>query len=251
MQHFYERNIVEIKNEYTTFLINLITPFIYEGIKSVYNYSIETHCKFIEKSKVNPEVKSQGPLKIFQTCLKEIPVLNAVSIEKEINRIKEGCKCSEWFDDLVRAVIKSNIVLLTFSTCKKQSSLVNQKYHETIGPKDFIHKCYIEVARSIYNNPELFWHELPSIKIKKNQRETYELIKISIQEAIRKMLPIKLILMEYLKNEYVPESEHIVSQNISESQYANMKSMVNKDLYGKEGEGEGEGVEGEGVEGEG
>ena len=39
MPHFYERNIVEIKNEYTTFLVTMITPPIYEGMKSIYDYS--------------------------------------------------------------------------------------------------------------------------------------------------------------------------------------------------------------------
>ena len=63
------------------------------------------------------------------------------------------------FDDLVKAVIKSNIVLLTFSTSNKQSDLVNNKYHETIDVNDFVHKCYIESARVIYNNPQLFWHD--------------------------------------------------------------------------------------------
>ena len=33
MSYFYERNITEIKNEYTTFLINIMTPFLYEGLK--------------------------------------------------------------------------------------------------------------------------------------------------------------------------------------------------------------------------
>jgi len=123
-------------------------------------------------------------------------------------------------------------VLLTFSTDKNQSELVNEKFHEKIECKDFVHKCYIESARSIYNNPELFWHKYPTIEIKRNQREICELIKVAIKEAIRKMLPMKLILKEYLKNEYVKET-HDVSKNMSDSQYMNVKAMVNRDLYGK------------------
>ena len=125
MPHFYEKNIVEIKNEYTTFLVNIMTPFLYEGLKSVYGYALEADGQFEEKAKNDPSIQSPGILKIFQTCLREIPSLNNHSIENETNRIKDKSKCSDWFDDLVKAVIKSNIVLLTFSTDKNPSELVN------------------------------------------------------------------------------------------------------------------------------
>ena len=201
MPHHYEKNIIEIKNEYTMFLINIITPSLYEGLKSVYNYALDTHKKFLEKEKFDPRIKSPGTLKIFQTCLKEIPYLNNHSIENEVSRIKELSKCSEWFDDLIKAVIKSYIILLASS--RKQSDIVKEKFHDKIDIKDFIHKCYIECAKVLYNNPELFWHEYPTIEIKRNQREIYEIIKLSIEEAIRKILPIKLILREYLDNDYI------------------------------------------------
>ena len=35
--------------------------------------------------------------------------------------------------------------------------------------KDFLHKCYIESARLIYNKPELYWHEFSPLEIKRNQ----------------------------------------------------------------------------------
>lgn len=231
MPHFYERNVKECKKEYTAFLKDILTPFIYEGLKSLYNYSLETHFKFLEKEKIDPKIKSPGPLKIFQTCLKEIPGLNDYSIERETNRIKEGSKCSAWFDDLIKAVIKSFILVLTFSSSENESEIVKQKYHEKVETKDFIHKCYIEAARSIYNNPELFWHEFPSIEIKRNQREIYKIIKKAIDGAIRKVLPIELILKEYLKNDYIGSDTNITQKQISEAQYHNIKKLVEKDIH--------------------
>ena len=88
-------------------------------------------------------------MKIFQLFLKNTPSWNKHIITEETNRIKEKCKCSEWFDDLIKAVIKSNIVLLTFNISGKESNLINRKLHETVQPDDFIHKCYIECAREI------------------------------------------------------------------------------------------------------
>ena len=81
-----------------------------------------------------------------------------------------------------------------------------------------------------FNYPELFWHGFSTIEIKRNQREAHDLIKVAIQEAIRKMLPMKLILEEYLKNDYVQESDHDFMQDMPESHYQNMRSMVKKDL---------------------
>ena len=107
MTHFYEKNIVEIKNEYTTFIVNIITPVIYEGLKSIYNYSIDTHKVISEKRKTTNGIdKNLSILKIFQTCLKELPTLNNHLIDGEVERIRVEGKCSDFFDDLVKAVIK-------------------------------------------------------------------------------------------------------------------------------------------------
>jgi hypothetical protein len=223
MTHYYEKNIVEIKNEYTSFIVNIMTPLIYEGIKAIYEKSKNLEEKFIEKEKNDSKTKNPGIFKIFQLFLKDVPNLNSYSIESEANRIKEKSKCSEYFDDLVKAVIKSNIILLTFNASGKTCKLVNEKFHETTDTKNFVHKCYVESARLFYNNPELFWHKYSNIEIKKNQKESYELIKTAIQEAIRKMLPVKLILDEYLKNDYLIE-EH-------EDQYQDVQQMINRDIY--------------------
>ncbi len=202
MSHYYEKNIVEIKNEYTDFLINILTPTIHEGIKSIYDKSLKIEESFKQKEQIDPNFKNPGVFKIFQLCLRDIPNLNGVAIESEVSRIKERSKCSEWFDSLLKSTIKSHIVLLTFNTKKKKSLIVEEKYHEKIDTNLFIHKCYIESSRIFFNYPELFWHLFSTIDIKRNQREIYDLIKSAIKEAIRKSLPMKLMLDEYLSNDY-------------------------------------------------
>jgi hypothetical protein len=238
MPHYYEKNIVEIKEEYTAFLISIITPLLYEGIKTMYNYSIETHHKL---SRTNPD-NVPNVLKIFQVCLKEVPALNQQQVENETRRIKEASKCSEWFDDLVKAVVKSYIILLTFTSNNKQSDIVNRKYHERVRTSDFIHKAYIEIAREVYNHPELFYHKYPTLEIKRNQREIYNIIQEGIKKAIRKMLPIKLILDEYLTNEYT--GEELMNNNVSESQYNCVKYNVQNDLHGTHSQSGGSNHEG-------
>lgn len=227
--HYYEKNVVEIKQEYTNFLTNIMTPLIYEGIKNIYDRSLITEKKFKENQEVNSEIKNPGVFKIFQIYLKDIQTLNDHMIQTEYERIKERSKCSEWFDDLVKAVVKSNIILLTYNATDKKCKIVEKRYHENIKIENFIHKCYIECARTFFNYPEIFYHEYSTIDIKRNQREAYNLIKEAIREAIRKMLPIKLILEEYLKNDYIDDNNDI-SNAIPESRYSNIKSLIKKDL---------------------
>ena len=46
--HYYEKNISDIKTEYTDYLIYLISPLIYEGIKSMYNSALEQEQKYLQ-----------------------------------------------------------------------------------------------------------------------------------------------------------------------------------------------------------
>lgn len=236
--HFYEKNIVEIKNEYTKFLINLMRPFIYEGFTAIYLEANKIERGYAEKEKINPKVKNPGIFKIFQSLLRDVQNLNDNFIEDETKRIKERGKCSEFFDDLVRAVVKSFIVLLTYNASEKKCQIVKEKFHESVNIRQFIHKCYIECARIFFNHPELFWHKFPPMETKKNQREAYIMIGEGIVEAIRKMLPVRLILEEYLAKDYIESSE---SQKNSESEknnknktkFTTVKNLVRRDLYGK------------------
>lgn len=230
MTHFYEKNIVEIKNEYTEFLTNIMTPLIYEGIRSMYNKAINYEEEYIKAAKQNPSIANPGVLKIFQAFLKDIPKLNSHIIENETARVRDTSKCADIFDDLIKAVVKSNIVLLTFNASGKQCKIVNERFHETVDTKIFIHKCYIECARLFYNYPELFWHGYSTLDIKRNQREAHRLIRIAVCEAIRKMLPIKSILEEYLKNDYIKHDD-VQIDNDDNAQYENIKNMIQKDLH--------------------
>jgi len=218
MAHYYEKIATETRDFYTTTLVKILTPLIYEGLLSMYIHAVECDNKMAANGG-----KNLGPLKTFQHNLEQITNLNDEKIFNELERIKSASKCSDIFEDLVRAVIKSNIVLLTYTG--KKSEIVEAKHHENISITHFIHKCYIESGKVFYNLPKLFWHKYPSITIKDNQKEIHEIIKESIKEAIRQMLPMKLILGEYLKNDYVNEEE-MININITKDEYEKIKYLL-------------------------
>lgn len=205
MTHSYERNIVEIKTEYTDCLCDILIPLLYEGIKAVYKSAILISDKLENGSRFDPNIRNPGVLKIFQGCLKDIPTLNRNSLEVETSRIKEAGKCADWFDDLVKSVVKSYIILLTFKASGKKCKLIDERFHERVDTCEFIHKCYIECARVFFNNPELFWTNYDKNELQRNMNRSHEYIRMAIREAIRKIIPMKSILQEYLKHDYIDD----------------------------------------------
>jgi hypothetical protein len=210
---------VETKTEYTTQLVNILTPLIFEGIQSIYTESL----------KVSNE--ANNVLKVFQSFLKRIPKWNPDMIKQESDRIMNNSKSFSWLSDLVKATVKSNIVVLTFNPNGKSTNKIDPKSYQDIKIEDFIHKIYIECARELWNNPYLMYHQYPAIELKRNQRDTINLIKESIREAIRKLLPVKQILEIYLGEQLEPDVPNDqFDRNITEVDEINIQKMLKKDF---------------------
>lgn len=212
--------LVETKKEYTIQLVNILTPLIFEGFQSIYNYALDIS-------------KKDDTLMIFQGLLRRVPKWNKDMIEKEVIRIKTQSHCAEWFDDLIRAVVRSNILILS----NKITDQYALDYCKNLDIDKFIHKCYVQCSREIFNSPYLFFDKLKPIEIKRNQRDCCVLIKESIREAIRKMLPLKYILQNYLQHpvqvdidlNHQPEE---YNNPMSDAHSNMMHGMVRADIHG-------------------
>jgi hypothetical protein len=202
--------LVETKTEYTIQLTNILIPLIYEGITSIYEDAIKV-------SSQNEELKT------FQLFLKKIPKWNNILLENETNRILCLSTCPDLLKDLINAVIKANIMILTNTPPSDKSSL---KITTKLDFKEFIHNCYIESARIFYNNPFLFYHKYPIYDLNRNQKDAKENIKNAIIEAIRKMLPLKLIINEYLGNSFKEDNHINIDNTLSEVEKENLTTMI-------------------------
>jgi hypothetical protein len=205
--HYYEKNIVDIKTEYSEFMLDVISPLIYEGIQSMYIKAMKIEKEYAELCKTNIKIKNPGSLKIFQHFLKNVPTLNINLIESELIRIRDNSGHADIFERLIKAVFKCYIILLTYNASGKQCKLVNEKFHDKIDLKQFIHKIYIESAKQLFNVPHLFYHNVSESELKKNELDSINIIRKSILDAVRNMLPMNEILTEYLKNDYILETE--------------------------------------------
>jgi hypothetical protein len=198
--------LVEIKNEFTIHLIKLLHPLIYEGIQSIYDRALKC-CEL-------------SVLKTFQDFLSEIPNWNQIIINDEVDRIK--AQLPSYFDGLLKAAVKSNITMLT---CNNSTINFSPDMHI------FIQTIYKEAAREFYNNPVLLYHKYTPIEIKKNQRDALDIIKQSIQDAIRKILPMDDIINKYLEENLLININKVGSPKNLEHNKSPKKSPKNNDLY--------------------
>lgn len=212
--------LVETKNEYTTHLSNILTPLILEGLQSIYKEAV-----------VIAEGKENELLKIFQSCLKRIPKWNTSMIEKETNRIINSSHSYDWLNDLIKATLKSNLIVLMYNPTLRVQSKINPSFYQNIKTIDFIHRVYIECARELWNNPYLLYHHFPPIEIKRNQRDCMNIIKDCIKEALRKLLPVKHILEFYLGEDVDTNLDNDQFEKVmSDADERNLTKLIKKDL---------------------
>ena len=211
--------LVETKQEYTTQLINILAPLISEGLTSLYNESLGIS-------------RNENILKNFQIFLQRIPKWNNDILLTETQRIINSTKSYNWLEDLIKATIKANIVVLTYNPSVRTQLKINPASYQNIKIEDFIHKVYIECAREVWNNPYLFYHLYQPIELKRNQRDLLVLIKECTKEAIRKLLPVRHILQIYLQEdiELYNKNENF-DQTISEIDQNHLSKLIKKDLY--------------------
>jgi len=185
----------ELKREYTIQLQNILAPFIYNNMKTIYDEA----CKI---------AKNNNELKEFQIFLHKIQLWPNTKIMSIIKVIQESLTDEIQLSDLIKAIVKANIAVYTNSN--KKSML---EYNIEID--NFVKAIYIECANDFYNYPYLFYHKQPPFELKKNQREAMIMIKDSIENAIRKMLPLNFLLKEFLNSTLAdtPKNENEIQIN--------------------------------------
>jgi hypothetical protein len=206
----------ESKNEWCGRLLNLLTPHILEGLKSIFDESLKL-CK------TNNEMDKY--LMTFQNFISRIPKWSQTIIEEERNRIIERSGCN-YLEDLITCV---HIIQLKVLTAVRVGQ--KQKKIDIDIPKldVFIHKVYINIARKIYTNVYLFDINIPSLKTQKNNRQIEIIIQESIMNTIRDSIPVETILRAYM-DETVEEDviEEIKEKEIKDKkEIEELKSKLN------------------------
>jgi hypothetical protein len=217
------RYLTESKNEFNNFLCGILVPHLYHGIRGMLKYSENVFNQIELKNKKGAKIENPGVINIFKKTLGGISNLNNHEIEEEYLRIKNSSGCVEWFDNMVRASFKSYVLFLTWDPQISNSKYSDNSIYETIGIKDFIHRCYVISCNYFKENPEIF--------ISKNsKKEVFDILKQCVEMSIKKSLPYNQIIQEYLNIEFDKTNE------VNSKEIQNIKSMVfnimNEQKYG-------------------
>ena len=213
--------LVDAKEEYTKQLISILKSCIYQGVKSIYMDA---------KDICHQDNTPDNVLITFQDLLSRIPKWSQDIINKEFERISNVSKC-DYIDDLLKVVYVSHIKVLTIvhraQNNKKLSLKIPSGGH-------FIHLCYIECAREFWKDPYLLSDRGSKFEQQKNMRESETMIAECINETIRKQLPVRHILKEFLNepdediNEQSDDTD--IKEPINKKYLKKLESVVKKEL---------------------
>jgi hypothetical protein len=199
MDDFKLANLSEAQNEYSARLINTLTPFIRQGIQSIFNEAYKLCEENDEQEKY---------LMTFQNFLSRVSKWNNSLVEQETERIVRESKCS-YLEDLLTCVHVTQLKVLTSVRVGSK-----QKKIDLDVPKlsVFIHRVYIDTSRKIYKNVYLFDLKATPLNHQKNMRECEVIIKECILNVIRESIPIEKILRSYIDK--TTETEVTVEEEI-------------------------------------
>lgn len=222
MDDFNLKSLSSSKNEWACRLINILSPCVIEGYKSILKESIKL-CK--------NNNESEKYLMTFQNLLSRIPKWNASIIDTEKKRIIEKSNC-KYLEDLITCI---HIIQLKTLTAMRVGN--KQKKIDIDIPKieDFIHKIYINSARKLYQNVYLFEKFIPPLQIQKNNRELENIVNECIINTIRENIPIDNILRAYLDETIEEEVEEdikeevIVKETSEDKNHGNENIMINSE----------------------
>ena len=196
-------SLQESRNEWCARLINILTPLVIEGFRSIFDES----WKLCEE---NDELEKY--LMTFQNFLARVPKWNPNIVTEETNRIVEKSNCG-YLTDLISCV---HIIQLKSLTCMRVGNQQKKIDINVPSLENFIHKVYINTARKMYTNIYLFEKNITPLQIQKHNRELELIVREQILNSIRDNIPVEDILKVYLDETVeddvqVEETEEIIS----------------------------------------
>jgi hypothetical protein len=163
--------LLETKKEYTTEIVKILTPFMMKYFEGVYK-------DVYKQNKITKYL-----LREFQIELKNVSGMTDEKKNTLYEIIKEKY---EWLDTIIRSIFIIRGQIITAMNHK------NKPLHiKPIPSTEFIYKCYLEFAREIWKQPNIYYHKLTISERQKNINELHRLAEHCIHEVIRNTMPFK------------------------------------------------------------
>lgn len=216
MDDYSVASLSESKNEWCARLVNIFTPAVVSGLKSIFEEAWQLCVENDEEDKY---------LITFQTFLSRVPKWNNEIIEEERKRIVDVSSCG-YLEDLVTCV---HVIQLKALTCIRVGQEQKKVDIDIPSVDQFVHKVYINVARKVYTNVYLFEKGIAPLQIQKHNRELEIIIKECVMNTIRETMPVEDILRAYMsetQEEEVKVSEEVIERPAPEPVVETKKADV-------------------------
>jgi hypothetical protein len=200
MDDYSMSSLTESKNEWCVRLVNIFTPALIAGLKSIFKEAWILCKENDEEDKY---------LMTFQTFLSRIPKWNTDIIETERKRISEVSGCG-YLEELITCV---HIIQLKALSCVRVGQKQKKIDINIPSVDDFVHKIYINVARKLYTNIYLFEKNIAPLQIQKHNRELELIIKECVLNTVRDTIPVETILRAYM-DETVEQDVEVKEEEI-------------------------------------
>lgn len=204
MDDYSVTSLYESKNEWASRLVNILTPLIQEGIRSIFDEAVKLCVGNKEQDKY---------LMTFQNLLSRVPKWNPNIIKEETSRIKERSTCG-YLEDLITCVHIIHLKCMTVMRVGNKQKKVDIKIPQLA---DFIHKIYVNTARKVYSNVYIFERGIQPLHTQRNNREFEIIVKECIYNTIRDNIPVEELIKMYLEETIedvveVTENEEVIQQ---------------------------------------
>jgi hypothetical protein len=204
MDDYSVTSLYESKNEWASRLVNILTPLVQEGIRSIFDEAVKLCVGNKEQDKY---------LMTFQNLLSRVPKWNPNIIKEETSRIKERSTCG-YLEDLITCVHIIHLKCMTVMRVGNKQKKVDIKIPQLA---DFVHKIYVNSARKVYSNVYIFERGVQPLHTQRNNREFEIIVKECIYNTIRDNIPVEELIKMYLEDTIedvveVTENEEVIKQ---------------------------------------
>jgi hypothetical protein len=204
MDDYSVTSLYESKNEWASRLVNILTPLVQEGIRSIFDEAVKLCVGNKEQDKY---------LMTFQNLLSRVPKWNPNIIKDETARIKERSTCG-YLEDLITCVHIIHLKCMTVMRVGNKQKKVDIKIPQLA---DFVHKIYVNTARKVYSNVYIFERGIQPLHTQRNNREFEIIVKECIYNTIRDNIPVEELIKMYLEDTIedvveVTENEEVINQ---------------------------------------
>jgi hypothetical protein len=205
MDDYSVTSLYESKNEWASRLVNILTPLVQEGFRSILDEAVKLCVGNKEQDKY---------LMTFQNLLSRVPKWNPNIIKDETARIKERSSCG-YLEDLITCVHIIHLKCMTVMRVGNKQKKVDIKIPQL---SDFIHKIYVNSARKLYSNVYIFERGIQPLHTQRNNREFEIIVKECIYNTIRDNIPVEDLIKMYLEETIedvveVTENEEVIKQD--------------------------------------